>query len=490
MAIKTEMTWEKAKLRWRKMYRGRIYTVSCKELGVPATKEASYQAARAWWRVKRAELDGAVPPHPFEDVLETLEFRRDWCRRHDQPDEAAVWAQRIEDVKRSPVSEDTNPWTAVVSPSVAERIEFLERVGATIPGGIDPLSVEYQVGDGKLWHSRYWADRQAEAVPDDKTVARQVKAWLATLEARVSAGDFSPDHYDNVIDIIRKFEAFVGTEALVERINEETLERYHLHLIAKVAERRKDPASGMSPEYARKVFRLAKQFVKYCWSKRLIEMPRNFGNKFSFGASAKRIETMAIEEFRELFDAATGQTRLHLLLMANCGFYPIDISDLKDKEVDWEAGRVVRKRSKTAEHEDVPTVEYKLWPETLALLKKFRSGMGQVLLTKTGQPWVNNRREDGKLVSCNSVESNYTNLKRKVSKARKSQGLPAFTKPLSLIRKTSASLIESKAEYGRYVPHFLGHSPRSVADKHYRAPSKKVFDEILDWLGKEYGFLD
>src|SRR5579875_2203227 len=100
MGLKTDMTWEKAKFRWRKMYRGKVYTVSCEALGVPSTKEASYQAANAWWKEKKIELDGVVTHHPYESVIETLEFRRDWCRRHDRADEAAEWSRRIEDVKR------------------------------------------------------------------------------------------------------------------------------------------------------------------------------------------------------------------------------------------------------------------------------------------------------------------------------------------------------------------------------------------------------
>ena len=64
MALKTEMTWEKAKLRWRKMHKGKIHTVSCEALGVPATKEGSYRAANAWWWAKRAELDGATDEAP------------------------------------------------------------------------------------------------------------------------------------------------------------------------------------------------------------------------------------------------------------------------------------------------------------------------------------------------------------------------------------------------------------------------------------------
>jgi hypothetical protein len=53
-----KMTWEKSKQRWRKMYQGRIYTVSPRSLGCPPTKDESYQAANGWWEAKLTEIKG------------------------------------------------------------------------------------------------------------------------------------------------------------------------------------------------------------------------------------------------------------------------------------------------------------------------------------------------------------------------------------------------------------------------------------------------
>ena len=50
--------------------------------------------------------------------------------------------------------------------------------------------------------------------------------------------------------------------------------------------------------------------------------------------------------------------------MINCGMTQVDIADLQPKEVDWDRGRIRRKRSKTDDHEQVPTVDYALWPRT------------------------------------------------------------------------------------------------------------------------------
>jgi len=63
-----------------------------------------------------------------------------------------------------------------------------------------------------------------------------------------------------------------------------------------------------------------------------------------------------------------GRTRLYILLMLNTGCTQVDISELKQSEVDWQRGRITRKRSKTAKHESAPVVEYPLWQETFVLI--------------------------------------------------------------------------------------------------------------------------
>src|SRR5262249_45490245 len=58
------MTWVTDRRRWTKKHKGKMYAVSPQALGVEATKEASYQAANAWWIRKRAEIDHSRPDLP------------------------------------------------------------------------------------------------------------------------------------------------------------------------------------------------------------------------------------------------------------------------------------------------------------------------------------------------------------------------------------------------------------------------------------------
>ena len=66
--------WEPMKARWKKIYKGKSYTIFCTTLGVPPSKVASYLAANEWWIVKKAEIDSKAPvkPHPMAPIVQEL----------------------------------------------------------------------------------------------------------------------------------------------------------------------------------------------------------------------------------------------------------------------------------------------------------------------------------------------------------------------------------------------------------------------------------
>jgi hypothetical protein len=192
----------------------------------------------------------------------------------------------------------------------------------------------------------------------------------------------------------------------------------------------------------------------------------------------KEIEVFTKEEIAALLLAASEWERLLLLLMLNCGFYPVDIATLKKSE--YQGGRITRKRTKTRNRSDkVPTVDYLLWSETDALLSKYRSEHPElVLLNQRGRPlWVETEKENGKFHRNSNIRCNFFRLRKKTK----------IPKTLKLLRKTSASMLEAHPEYGRYAEYFLGEAPSSVASRHYVRPSEEQFDAALRWLGQQYG---
>ena len=224
-----------------------------------------------------------------------------------------------------------------------------------------------------------------------------------------------------------------------------------------------------------------REFVRSRWERRLIELPRNLNSRtLAVSPPLKTIVVFTKRQLDTLFTAALPHERLYLLLMLNTGSYPVDIANLRQDEVDWQHGRINRKRTKTkGRSEKVPLVDYWLWRETFALLKQYRSTHGDyVLLNRNGTPLWREVEKDGKITRINNIKCNFFRLRKKTE----------INVSLKAIRKTAASMLENHTEYGRYAEYFLGEVPRSVAARHYVQPSKKQFDAAVKWLGQQFGF--
>jgi integrase len=156
--------------------------------------------------------------------------------------------------------------------------------------------------------------------------------------------------------------------------------------------------------------------------------------------------------------------------MLNCGMLPKDIADLKHEEVDWTAGTIKRKRSKTKGEKSVPVVTYKLWSQTLDLLKEYRSADPVfVLLTEKGGRWITEGTKDnGEFARSDMVGSNLKYWKRRAKVKR----------PTKNLRTTAATKLGEHKEYKFYAQYFLGQSPKTVADKQRGI----LFEQLVSWV--------
>jgi integrase len=404
------MSWEPAKKRWRKVVGPKVYTVTCRALGCPATKEASYMAANRWWTAKQAELEG------HEGTL----------------------VQNIKDM----LAKGNRDLT--IAKRIGELISLLEH-----PELPDP-----------------------EPAPLPDTLGSLVAHWLDTLRTRVNLGKTSAARYGTIHDMILRFQSFAGELSSVSVLNEQMIERYYFDL-ARMSWSEVTKSHHMS---------VVKQFLRYCYGQRMIELPRNMTDPaLRFKTHAQKIDTFTVDEVKSLLARAKGQHKLHILLALNCGYGAGDISQLRQEEVDWEQGRIVRKRSKTRHHENVPEVSYRLWQPTLALLRQYDSGTDPVLQTATGGEWAFRRlRQDGTIWRKDAVSPPFLRVLGACGLA--GRGLSHYS-----LRKTSASILNSHEHFGRYASHFLGHTPSGTTAKYYAAPSPELFDRILAWLGEQYG---
>jgi integrase len=521
MPRKPEMSWDTShgRRRWLKEYRGKKYSVSvaqlCEQFGVqlPETKDGSYQQANAWWQAKKAELDAAATPaprtpKPFEDVvgamfgpdiftdnsaLMRLLFRS-MLANAGLPDEVNDALRRVLDApipKDYPFDQPAWDLLREVLRQVAvdDLLQRCVRDGEPLPDTLHENlapSRLHQFMDGVN------GMRGESTAPAERTVLALVDRWVKRQHDQAQAGRITPGRADNNRICLQHFRDFLGTATDIEHcIDAARLDAFYLYCRGKMQERLNDPRrkAGWSADYAKKVFDTARRFIRDLWELKWadVTLPRNIDSKgFRFNVGARAVRTWELEEFKTVLAAAQNwrQLPLHLLLMANCGYRHQDISDLEQCQVDWKRGRIIRARSKIDDQENAPIVNYKLWPRTFELLRHHRnpdhSPHARVLLTASGRPWVWEEMVEGsdgtrKLRSCNSINSNFAHVRKRIG----------FNKPLAMIRKMGASLLEKK--HHRCVQEYLGEAPTSIKDKHYARPDQVVFDEAVSWLGEQLG---
>jgi integrase len=208
------------------------------------------------------------------------------------------------------------------------------------------------------------------------------------------------------------------------------------------------------------------------------QVPRALEREWTVPIAIGEVKPAGVSEIQDLLKVASPRERLYILLGLNLGYGPRDISALRHDEIDWASGLVTRQRTKTKRFQNSPTISYQLWPEVLQLLKEFRSNHETLALTTIhGAPLVQDKhRVDGSLIRSDAIHSAWVRLCRKVEK------------PIQLkqLRKTSASLLANHPTHSRWVDHFLGHVPKSMAAKHYVKLDETPFHEALRWLRSQY----
>ena len=329
-------------------------------------------------------------------------------------------------------------------------------------------------GGRQVWLERFRGMAKPSHAP---TTAATVSQFLQLQKAEVELGTISAGRYDTLQRCVNHFARFVGGVTSVGKINGATLQAYYTHLIEEKT------AHDWSIDYANIFIIVAKQFTRWAYKTDLIErLPKNLPD-LRFEIRARKVPTLETSEVQTLLTNAVDRTKMFLLLMLNCGFTQKDISDLQPSEVDWVRGRITRKRSKHKE-DDAPEIQYPLWRETFALLKRFgKQKGGRVLTNENGGALKTEELGKAKLRKVDNIAVAYHRLCVKM----KRQGLISKKKPLKLLRKTSPTLLATQPDFVNCSVLFLANSVRGVAYKHYIAPSEATFDRAVIWLGQQYG---
>jgi len=457
MGRKTRPQWQalsywKSGKQWRKQYQGKTYYLG--QSGVQKNRQSHDLALTEWVRLKQ-EID--------QQHRETPQAQRYLS--------AAQEHERLAQVAR------LTGFPSAAAERLTQAAQDLERQSldpkAPSPSrwDTDPLRGISESGRA-VWR---FAAQQAQALTQaqrgqhdkPKTVQDGIDQFLRFKHNQAQQQERSIRTYDRLKTDLKKFAAWHGESKPIDTLNDDALENYYGQIISQ----------DLSPHSKKSRFDTLKQLLRYLKNRKLIEPLYRLDDKqLSIRVPRPKPKTVPLEAIRLRLDNACPRTRLYLLLMLNCGFTQIDISDLTADEIDFKQGRIIRQRSKTR-HEDPPTVNYLLWDETAKLLKKEAKRTGQALLNKNGNPLVISKvGKTGNVFRADGINEAYKYLQTKIDGPRY---------PLKLYRKTSASMLSSNHEHERYVEHFLGHRPQSIANLHYVEVNQSRFDEAVTWLGKQ-----
>jgi integrase len=486
------MTWvPPPKAYWRKVYDGKVYTISCRELGVEKTKEGSYKSANAWWQNKMAEIDTANrppeprPAMPGEDLVAALlgleggrltinDFFRMAVRRYGEHREAALrfledqadppprkdeeeedqeTVTILEDGRQRAISEELGRWlisrlqqpagTPVLTPEVAQLLP---------PARVQAIETSVAGFRGEA------------AASHDQSVKHFNSHWLENKKLAVC-----PDRYQLYVRQMDSFLSFVGENADVKSLNGRTLDDFYTFCLQKAS----DP-DGWSSVWARDTFVAVKAFITWLDSIEVISPLRILNKRFPFDTRPPEPVPWTDDELHTALGFASERMRLYILLALNAGMGQKDISDLKATEINWTKGTVTRYRSKAKNYTNRRKVSYPLWPSTLALLKKHNSGQEQVLLSEKGKPLWGEKRLD-------LIINQYRDLREKIRKKK-----PGFARTFYDLRLTGAYRIDE--QFGRDLAHlYTAHAAKGVTELHYTNALQKRLNEAVFWLGQQLG---
>ena len=294
----------------------------------------------------------------YERAIEQWRLFAKWHRRYGEADKADK-AETMVDYLQEQLKDDAPPYP--LPPEQQKPIDMMYAITE------DNGKKDYE--DPTVWHERLKQlkrESKPRPVPQkEDTIRAHCDDYLAIKKAQADAkgkiATFESEQYH-----LTKFRKWVEPLAGIEILNEMLWEKFCLHLMKQVNE------GNVSPATARGTQHVVRAFVRNRWEHRYIELPRNLGNRnLSAFVPLKEVIVFTKEEARELINKASPRKRLYLLLMLNCGMYPVDIAMLQQDEVDWGEGRITRKRTKTKDQSDkVPKVDYLLWQTTFDLLEK------------------------------------------------------------------------------------------------------------------------
>ena len=466
MPRKYLMNWEgEPAFRWYKMYRGTRYRVGCNTLAKDfpalysdATEEKSYRAANAWWQMTVAGLTVLQLEEDQRERLQVLQARLEWARQN-QPELVPVIEHQQHGVKLLGHDEELPP---LDEDAIASTVESAKLFGVIIPDDLDVIAKEGLFGNNRVWRDRLSRHVQT---PKEKTV----ETCLASFLAEIRNSQKSPTHNEILAYLNSTLTSPTWTkETSVETIDEQTVARHYNYLCSLL----------LSPGRHNKLLGFFRRFVEWLVSSRYLErLPLNIKLK----QHRKKPTYQAVKQFANVKEVIEGLKMpycLWALLGVNCGMTNADLGGLTWEMINRTTWVLTRRRAKTGDNPNSPTVSYKLWTETVAALKELGvKENGLVFMTSNGKPMYDvHYTENGKPSKKDMFANKWQRLK------------PACTIPLAKFRSIGSTYLKHDEQWRGYVDLFLAHTPKTLADINYSAESDPPFFRALAFIRSELGF--
>lgn len=456
------MTWDEKRKYWRRFQDGKRFTVSCRQLGLPKdqhTKEASREAANEWWKKIEATLTLLPSTTPAQQVLlNELDKRKAFATRFD-PSLLPELQEREQPIKDTP------------NPNMLYLEGPIERHGiwGKIADGDQLEAYADMMTDRKVWQER---TKRVDAGDKERSFGKLVEVYMKQKLETEEKGLRATGTTQQKVYSLNRFVEFVGATTSIDTMGYDLWHSWCEHLQAN---------KDVSTWTAKRWMISSKAFVKWLYkSDRLKSLPKNL-DEYQIKVSVKEVEIFTDDEMKTLLANCSDNygMRAILLLALNTGMNNVDISELKKSELDLKKERITRKRIKTKEEENVPTVTYPLWKETIEAIKEVMAKDGEyALLTSNGTKWVNKERvSETKVNNTDNIRSAFVRLCKKT----KIEG-----KSFKMFRATSASKLGNNERFRAIAPLFLGHAPSGVFERHYLAESGSILAEGIKWLRTQY----
>lgn len=174
------MYWVKAQKQWLKEYRGKTYSVSCRQLKCEPTKEASRLLANDWWDRKQKEIDellGEAKKHPahivsqYHTAIENHRLFAKWQRKYGHDLGQAEQSEIMIGWLNEALASDDPPF-----PLTKLQEDPLWRIARDI-------DLDDQPNFYNLWSDRLRTIRieeaEEKAVPKENTIRAHIDDYLA-----------------------------------------------------------------------------------------------------------------------------------------------------------------------------------------------------------------------------------------------------------------------------------------------------------------------